>query len=108
MRVLTDRALQNKLGPTSIQMPLNAIAEVIAGHRHAAGLSSSVDPRVVATCIVAMRWGLNVLETRWLEALDLDEIPNNQVVTSHSSDARRRRVGISANPDHQSARMPSP
>lgn len=81
MRVLTDRALQNKLGPTSIQMPLNAIAEVIAGHRHAAGLSSSVDPRVVATCIVAMRWGLNVLETRWLEALDLDEIPNNQVVT---------------------------
>ena len=28
-----------------------------------------------------MRWGLNVLEARWLEALDLDEIPNDQVAT---------------------------
>ena len=81
MRVLTDRALQGKLGPASTQLPLNAIAGVIAGHRADTGLSSSVDPRVVAACIVAMRWGLNVLETRWLEALDLEEIPNDQVAT---------------------------
>ncbi len=79
MRVLTDRALQDKLGPTSTQLPLNAIADVIASHHADTGLKSSVDPRVVAACIVALRWGLNVFETRWLEALDLDEIPNDQV-----------------------------
>jgi AcrR family transcriptional regulator len=81
MRVLTGRALEGRLGPASTQLPLNAIAEVITAHRVDTGVSSSVDPRIVATCITAMRWGLNVLESRWLEALDLEEIPNDQVVT---------------------------
>jgi len=81
MRVLTGRALEGRLGPTSTKLPLNAIADVIAGHRADTGLSSSVDPHVLAACIVAMGWGLYVLETRWLDALGLDEIPNDQVAT---------------------------
>jgi glutathione-regulated potassium-efflux system ancillary protein KefG len=81
MRVLTDRALQGKSGPTGARLPLNAIADVIANHRVDSGVPSSVDPRVVAVCITAMRWGLNVMEARWLEAVDLEEIPNDQVAT---------------------------
>jgi glutathione-regulated potassium-efflux system ancillary protein KefG len=81
MRVLTDRALQGKLGPTGAKLPLNALADLIATHRIDTAMPSSVDPRVTATCITAMRWGLNVMETRWLEALDLEEIPNDQVAT---------------------------
>lgn len=81
MRVLTDRALQGKLGPTNPELPLNALADLIARHRVDTGIPSSVDPRVLAVCIAAMRWGLNVMETRWLEALNLDELPNDQVAT---------------------------
>jgi hypothetical protein len=66
---------------TNTQLPLNAIADLVADNRAGTGLSSSVYPRVASACIVAMGWGLNVLETRWLEALDLDEIPNDQVAT---------------------------
>jgi len=81
MRVLTDRALQGKLGSPGDRLPLNAIAEVVAGHREAEGLPSCVDPRVLAACLTAMVWGLHVLETRWLDALDLEEIPYDQVAT---------------------------
>jgi glutathione-regulated potassium-efflux system ancillary protein KefG len=79
MRVLTDRALQGKLGTPNTPLPINTIAEVIARHRQDEGLSSTVDPRVLAACIAAMVWGLNVLEPRWLFALGLDEIPHDQV-----------------------------
>ena len=82
MRVLTDRALQGKMGPTSTQLALNAIADLIAGHRVDTGLESAVDPKVVAMCIAAMSWGLFVLEARWLEALDLEEIPIDQVANA--------------------------
>lgn len=79
MRVLTDRALQGKLGAPNSPLPINTIAEVIAGHRGDTGLSSSVDPRVLAACIASISWGLTVLESRWLQALELDAIPNDQV-----------------------------
>lgn len=81
MRVLTDRALQGKMGPTGTQLAVNSIAAVIAQHRADAGLASSVDPRIAATCIAAMSWGLFVLEDRWLESLELEEIPTDQVAT---------------------------
>lgn len=81
MRVLTDRALQGRLGPTSSELPVNSIAGVIAQHRADAGLSSSVDPKVAATCVAALSWGLFVLEARWLAALDLEELPLDQVAT---------------------------
>lgn len=81
MRVLTDRALQGKLGSPNTPLPINAIADSIASHREEKGLSSSVDPRVVSACVAAVVWGLNVLESRWLEALGLDEIPDDEVAT---------------------------
>ncbi len=81
MRVLTDRALQGKLGKPNTPLPINTIAEVIARHRDQQGLSSSVDPRVLSACIASVAWGLNVLESRWRESLELDEIPNDQVAT---------------------------
>jgi AcrR family transcriptional regulator len=81
MRVLTDRALQGKLDRPNTPLPINTIAEVIARHREEEGLSSSVDPRVLSACIASINWGLNVLESRWLEALGLDEIPQDQVAT---------------------------
>jgi glutathione-regulated potassium-efflux system ancillary protein KefG len=81
MRVLTDRALQGKLGTPNSPLPVHTIAEAIARHRVDEGLSSSVDPRVLSACIASLTWGLLVLEQRWLEALGLDEIPNDQVAT---------------------------
>ncbi len=81
MRVLTDRALQGKLGKPNTPLPINTVAEVIARHRDREGLSSSVDPRVLSACIASISWGLNVLESRWLESLELDEIPHDQVAT---------------------------
>lgn len=81
MRVLTDRALQGKLGPPHDQLPLTMVARLIAEHSEAEGLSSSVDPRVLATCLTALVWGVHVLEPRWLEALELEEIPYDQVAT---------------------------
>ncbi len=81
MRVLTDRALQGKLGATNTRIPLNAIADLIGGHRAETGVTSSVDPHVLTACIVAMQWGLTVLEPRWLDALQVDEIPTEQVAT---------------------------
>jgi glutathione-regulated potassium-efflux system ancillary protein KefG len=79
MRVLTDRALQGRLGTPNAPLPINTIADVIARHRADEELSSSVDPRVLSACIASLTWGLHVLESRWLGALDLDEIPNDQV-----------------------------
>jgi AcrR family transcriptional regulator/predicted DNA-binding transcriptional regulator AlpA len=81
MRVLTDRALQGRLGAPNARLPINTIAEAIARHRADEELSSSVDPRVLSACIASLTWGLHILESRWLEALDLDEIPNDQVAT---------------------------
>lgn len=81
MRVLTDRALQGKLGPANTQLAVQSIADLIARHRADEGLASTVDPRIVATCIAALSWGLFVLEERWLETMDLEEIPLDQVVT---------------------------
>lgn len=81
MRVLTDRALQGKLGSPNTPLPINTIADSIARHREEKDLSSSVDPRIVSACVAAVVWGLNVLESRWLEALELDEIPEDQVAT---------------------------
>ena len=82
MRVLTDRALQGKLGPPARPVAPHAmVARLIAEHSEAEGLSSSVDPRVLATCLTALVWGLHVLEPRWLESLDLEEIPYDQVAT---------------------------
>jgi len=81
MRVLTDRALQGKLGQPNAPLPINAIAHLITRHRVSTGASSTVDPRVIATCVAAVIWGLNVLESRWLESLDLDEVPQDQVAT---------------------------
>jgi glutathione-regulated potassium-efflux system ancillary protein KefG len=81
MRVLTDRALQGKLGKPNTPLPINTIAEVIARHRDQDGVSSTVDPRVLSACIASVVWGLNVLESRWRESLELDEIPNDQVST---------------------------
>jgi AcrR family transcriptional regulator len=81
MRVLTDRALQGKLGTPNTPLPINTIADVIAGHRQHEGLSSPVDPQVLSACIAAMAWGLNVMEPRWLTALGIDEIPHDQVAT---------------------------
>jgi AcrR family transcriptional regulator/predicted DNA-binding transcriptional regulator AlpA len=81
MRVLTDRALQGKLGRPNSPLPINTVAEVIARHRDEQGLSSSVDPRVLSACIASISWGLTVLESRWLESFELDEIPNDQVAT---------------------------
>jgi AcrR family transcriptional regulator len=81
MRVLTDRALQGKLGSPNSPLPINTFAEVIGRQREATGQSSSVDPRVLSACIASALWGLNVLESRWLEAFDLDEIPQDQVAT---------------------------
>ena len=81
MRVLTDRALQGKLGTPNAPLPIHTIAEAIARHRADEGLSSSVDPRVLSACIASLTWGLHVLESRWLEAFDLDEIPTDQVAT---------------------------
>jgi hypothetical protein len=34
---------------------------------------------VLAACIAPISWGLTVLESRWLQALELDAIPNDQV-----------------------------
>lgn len=81
MRVLTDRALQGKLGAPSAPLAIHGIAEAVARNREAKGLSSSVDPRVLAACIASLSWGLNVLEPRWLGALGLEEIPLDQVAT---------------------------
>jgi AcrR family transcriptional regulator len=81
MRVLTDRALQGKLTTPNSPLPINTIAELIASHRQAEGSASSVDPRVLSACIASVIWGLNVLESRWLGALELDEIPQDQVAT---------------------------
>jgi AcrR family transcriptional regulator/predicted DNA-binding transcriptional regulator AlpA len=81
MRVLTDRAVQGKLGTPNAPLPIHTIAEAIARHRADEGLSSSVDPRVLSACIASLTWGLHVLESRWLDALGLDEIPNDQVAT---------------------------
>jgi AcrR family transcriptional regulator len=81
MRVLTDRALQGKLGRPNAPLPVNTIADVIARRREDGGLSSSVDPRVLSACIASAIWGLNVLESRWLESLGLDEIPLDEVAT---------------------------
>jgi hypothetical protein len=81
MRVLTDRALQGKLSAPNAALAINGIAEAIARNRSAKGLSSSVDPRVLAACIASVSWGLNVLEPRWLGALGLEEIPVDQVAT---------------------------
>lgn len=79
--MLTDRAIQGKLGPPNSPLPVTTLAEVIAHHREDASTPSSVDPRVLSACIASTIWGLNLLETRWLEALDLDEIPTDQVAT---------------------------
>ncbi len=81
MRVLTDRALQGKLASPNSPLPINTIAEVISRHRASNGLTSSVDPRVQAACMASVLWGLFVLESRWLGAFDLDEIPQDQVAT---------------------------
>jgi AcrR family transcriptional regulator len=81
MRVLTDRALQGKLGAPNSPLPINTIATLIARHREDAGIAPSVDPRVLSACIASISWGLNVLESRWLGALDLEEIPQDQVAT---------------------------
>jgi AcrR family transcriptional regulator len=81
MRVLTDRALQGKLGTPNAPLPIHTIAEAIARHRADEQLSSSVDPRVLSACIASLTWGLQVLESRWLEAFDLDVIPDDQVAT---------------------------
>jgi AcrR family transcriptional regulator len=79
MRVLTDRALQGKLAKPNTPLPINTLAGVIARRRAQERLSSPVDPRVLSAGIAALIWGLNVLESRWLEALGLDEIPQDQV-----------------------------
>ena len=79
VRVLTDRVIQGKHSPVSTPLPVNTLAEVIAGHHHPDDPASTVDPRVLAACITSTIWGLTVLEPRWLQALDLPEIPPDQV-----------------------------
>lgn len=36
---------------------------------------------MLTACIASISWGLNVLESRWLEAFELGSIPNDQVAT---------------------------
>lgn len=81
LRVLTDQALQGKAEAPTAPLAINAIAAAVARNREARGLSSSVDPRILAACVASVTWGLNVLEPRWLGALGLEEIPLDQVAT---------------------------
>jgi glutathione-regulated potassium-efflux system ancillary protein KefG len=77
MRVLTDRALQGKLGSPNAPLPVSMIASMIPPSPE--GTGPALDPRVKAACAASVLWGLIVLENRWREALDLDEIPADQV-----------------------------
>ena len=79
MRVLTDRALQGKLAKPNTPLPINTLAGVIARHRAPGAPVVAGRPAVLSAGIAALIWGLNVLESRWLEALGLDEIPQDQV-----------------------------
>lgn len=79
MLVLTSRALRGAHTSPSAPVAMNAIADLIESHREATGASSQVDPRVLAACVGAMQWGLLVLQDRWLEGLDLEELPVDQV-----------------------------
>ena len=81
MLVVVDRALRGESPSSDQELALNSLVTLIARDRAAKKRPSSVDPRVAAAAVTAMLWGLNTLEPRWLDALDLDEIPLDQVAT---------------------------
>jgi len=77
MRVLTDRAIQGKLGSPNSPLPVSVVAAMIPPSPE--GTGQAIDPRVKAACAASVLWGISVLESRWREALDLEEIPADQV-----------------------------
>ncbi len=81
MLVVTDRALRGESVGSEQTLGVSKLATLLAGDQAQTGRTSAVDPRVLAAAVSGMLWGLNTLEPRWLEALDLDEIPPDQVAT---------------------------
>ena len=65
MLVVVDRALRGESPSSDQELALNSLVTLIARDRAAKKRPSSVDPRVAASAVTAMLWGLNTLEPRW-------------------------------------------
>jgi glutathione-regulated potassium-efflux system ancillary protein KefG len=79
VRVMAHQLITDPDRPPTHPVAIAAIAPVLARHRATLGIESEVDPRVVAAAIGALTWGLLVFESRWLAAVGLDAIPDDQV-----------------------------
>jgi len=81
MLVVADRTLRGESPSSDQELAVTTLSALIADDRASKKRTSAVDPRVAAAAMSAMLWGLIALEPRWLDALELDAIPLDQVAT---------------------------
>ncbi|MGB8021587.1 MAG: TetR/AcrR family transcriptional regulator [Candidatus Nanopelagicales bacterium] len=79
LRVMADEMIRNPDAEPIGPIPVAHVAEAIAEHRRANGITSSVDPLVVAACIGALAWGITLFGERWRAGLGIEKIPIDQV-----------------------------
>jgi glutathione-regulated potassium-efflux system ancillary protein KefG len=79
LRVMAHELIMNPDRPPRHPVAIAEIAPLVESQRRAEGRTSSVDPRVVAAAIGALAWGAVLFESRWLEALGLEELPADQL-----------------------------